>query len=148
MFARFTPRARDAMVQAQEEARADRDAEIQPIHLLLGLLNLPQGIAARALAEQGVTGDTVRAARSNAAKSIAERPEPPALIPYGPATKKILELTIRQALRLGHNYIGTGHVLLALLGGEADLEGLGGRLGIDSAGVEASIRSALAAAMQ
>ncbi|MDT0306940.1 Clp protease N-terminal domain-containing protein [Streptomyces sp. DSM 44917] len=128
-FKRFTPRARNVVVTAQEEARARRDGEIRPEHLVLGLLSEPQGIGAVALAEQGAGPEEVRAAVA-AALPPAPEEEPPALIPYNAAAKKALELTFREALRLGHNYVGTEHLALALLeaeGGTGVLSGLGVR---------------------
>ncbi|MGW0928988.1 Clp protease N-terminal domain-containing protein [Streptomyces sp. NPDC002644] len=125
-FSRYTPRARNAVMAAHSEAKAARNAEGTPEHLVLGLLSEPEGLAAKAVAAQGVPQDAVRAAALTALPSAAE--EVPELVPYGPAAKKVLELTFREALRLGHNYVGTEHLLLALLeheNGEGVLSGLG-----------------------
>ncbi|MFF3505283.1 Clp protease N-terminal domain-containing protein [Streptomyces sp. NPDC003247] len=125
-FNRYTPRARNVVMAAHTEARAARTPEGLPAHLVLGLLAEPEGIAAKALAGQGVSADTVREAATAALPPAAE--EVPELIPYGSDAKKVLELTFREALRLGHHYIGTEHVLLALLefeNGEGVLSGLG-----------------------
>ncbi len=111
---------------AQEEARAAGNAEIVPAHLALGLLAEPDAVAGRAITAQGVQLDTVR--RTVAGALPPQLPSVPALIPYDVAAKKALELTFRQALRLGHNYIGTEHILLALLeqeDGSGVLTGLG-----------------------
>lgn len=125
-FARFTPRARNVVAAAQEEARTAGNAEVVPAHLALGLLAEPEAVAGRAITAQGVQLDTVR--RTVTAALPAAVASVPALIPYDVAAKKALELTFREALRLGHNYIGTEHVLLALLeqeDGSGVLTGLG-----------------------
>jgi Clp amino terminal domain, pathogenicity island component len=135
-FTRFTPRARNVVVAAQNEARAARNVEIRPEHLILGLLAEPQGLAMLALADRGVGADALRQA---AAATLPEGiDEFPALIPFDGRAKKALELTFREALRLGHNYVGTEHILLALLeleGGAGVLSGLG----VDKAAVEAAV---------
>ncbi|MGW0184980.1 Clp protease N-terminal domain-containing protein [Streptomyces sp. NPDC003362] len=125
-FSRYTPRARNVVVAAHNEAIAARNAEGRPEHLILGLLAEPEGLAAHAITAQGVTLDEVRQAATAALPPAAD--EVPDLVPYGPDAKKALELTFREALRLGHNYIGTEHLLLALLefeNGEGPLSGLG-----------------------
>ncbi|WNM29298.1 Clp protease N-terminal domain-containing protein [Streptomyces sp. Li-HN-5-11] len=125
-FSRYTPRARKAVMAAHEEARAAKSPEGLPAHLVLGLLAEPEALAAKAIHAQGVSLDAVREAATAALPpASADAPE---LVPYGPAAKKALELTFREALRLGHNYIGTEHILLALLeleNGEGLLSGLG-----------------------
>jgi ClpA/ClpB-like protein len=141
-FSRFTPRARNAVMVAQNEARAAGHDQIRPEHLLLGLLSDPQSLAATAIVELGVPLATVRQAVTAALPPPAS--EVPALIPFDQQTRKVLELTFREALRLGHNYIGTEHVLLALL----ELENSGGvlsGLGIDKAAAQARLAAALAA---
>ncbi|OSZ61962.1 Clp protease [Streptomyces pharetrae CZA14] len=125
-FSRYTPRARNVVMAAHNEAIAARNAEGRPEHLVLGLLAEPEGLAAHAITAQGVTLDEVRQAATAALPPAAD--EVPELVPYGPDAKKALELTFREALRLGHNYIGTEHLLLALLefeNGEGVLSGLG-----------------------
>ncbi|GHB49838.1 hypothetical protein GCM10010377_45960 [Streptomyces viridiviolaceus] len=125
-FNRYTPRARNVVMAAHNEARAARHAEGLPEHLVLGLLAEPDGLAAKAITDQGVTLDAVREAVTAVLPPAAE--EAPELVPYGPAAKKVLELTFREALRLGHSYVGTEHILLALLeheNGEGVLNGLG-----------------------
>ncbi|GGL89192.1 hypothetical protein GCM10010129_36270 [Streptomyces fumigatiscleroticus] len=125
-FSRYTPRARSVVMAAHSAAKAAANSEITPEHLVLGLLAEPEGFAAKALAEQGASSDAVVAAATAALPPAAEAP--PELVPYSPAAKKVLELTFREALRLGHNYIGTEHILLALLeheNGEGVLSGLG-----------------------
>jgi hypothetical protein len=133
-FSRFTPRARNVVMSAQNEARAAGNAEIGPAHLILGLLSEPDGGAARAIHAQGVMPDTIR--RTVAAALPPAAGEVPALIPFDGPAKKALELTFREALRLGHNYVGTEHILLALLELE-DGAGLLTGLGLDKAATEA-----------
>lgn len=125
-FSRYTPRARNAVMAAHNEAIAARNAEGRPEHLVLGLLADPDGLAAKAITAQGVLLDSVRQAATAALPPAAD--EVPDLVPYGSDAKKVLELTFREALRLGHNYIGTEHILLALLefeNGTGVLSGLG-----------------------
>ncbi|WP_210593300.1 Clp protease N-terminal domain-containing protein [Streptomyces sp. GESEQ-35] len=125
-FGRYTPRARNTVMAAHNEAIAARNAEGRPEHLVLGLLVDPDGLAAKALTAQGITLDSVRQAATAALPPAAD--EVPDLVPYGSDAKKVLELTFREALRLGHNYIGTEHILLALLefeNGTGVLSGLG-----------------------
>ncbi len=123
-FARFTPRARTAVVAAQTAARDAENIEIGPEHLIVGLLGDTESLAIAILAAHGVEPDQIRAAITL----------PPAtgqaldLVPFSGPAKKVLELTFREALRLGHNYIGTEHLLLALLeseDGDGPLHGLG-----------------------
>ncbi|MFF2113946.1 Clp protease N-terminal domain-containing protein [Rhodococcus koreensis] len=141
-FSRFTPRARQVVVVAQNEARAANNSEILPQHLVLGLLTDPDGLGARAIAAQGVDLDTVRHAATATLPPAAE--EVPALIPFDAQSRKALELTFREALRLGHNYIGTEHILLALLEVEDGVGVLAG-LGVDKAAVEENVAANLAA---
>lgn len=115
-FARFTERAKNVVMGSMTAARQAGNAEIGASHLVLGLLTEPESLAALAITAQSVTLEQVR---SNATAATAALPakatEMPDLIPYDASARKILELTFREALRLGHNYIGTEHVLLALL---------------------------------
>jgi len=141
-FNRFTSRARNAVVTSHNETKTAGNVEILPEHLVLGLLSEPQGLAAQAIAAQGVTPEAVRDAVTAVLPPAVAAEEVPALIPYGTAAKKALELTFREALRLGHNYVGTEHILLALLeleNGEGVLSGLG----IDKAAAEAHVATAL-----
>ncbi|MBM2621065.1 ATP-dependent Clp protease ATP-binding subunit [Actinoplanes sp. LDG1-06] len=110
MFERFTDRARRVVVLAQEEARTLNHNYIGTEHLLLGLIREGDGIAGQALHSAGVTLDGVRA-------QLEERAEtsPAGHIPFTPRAKKVLELALREALQLGHNYIGTEHILLGLM---------------------------------
>ncbi|BBJ43590.1 hypothetical protein SSPO_063080 [Streptomyces antimycoticus] len=129
-FSRYTTRARNTVMAAANEARAASNGEVRPEHLVLGLLHDPDSLAAKAILAQGVLLDTVRQAATEALPPAAE--EVPELIPYDAGARKVLELTFREALRLGHNYIGTEHILLALLEHE-DGAGLLTGLGIDKA---------------
>ncbi|TPW91249.1 Clp protease N-terminal domain-containing protein [Mycolicibacterium fortuitum] len=138
-FGRFTPRARNVVVVSQNTAHEARNTEITPEHLLLALFAEPDGLAAKLLENQGITAEKARAVIT--LPPAAD--EVPALIPFSGGTKKALELTFRQALRLGHNYIGTEHILLAL----AEAEGEDGplhRLGADPQRFETELADALA----
>jgi hypothetical protein len=141
-FGRYTDRARNVIVTAQSEANAGRSATITPGHLVLGLLAVPEGLAAKAILRQVASLDQVREL------ATASLPEPvenaPQLVPFDPAAKKALELTFREALRMGHNYVGTEHILLALLEQE-DGDGVLSRAGVRKAAVEAYVTEALAA---
>jgi ATP-dependent Clp protease ATP-binding subunit ClpA len=128
------------VVVAQNEARAAHNAEILPQHLVLGLLADPEGLGARAIAAQGVKLDSVRHAATATLPPAAE--EVPALVPFDAQSRKALELTFREALRLGHNYIGTEHILLALLEVEDGVGVLTG-LGVDKAAAEENIAANL-----
>lgn len=141
-FSRFTPRARNVVMASQNEARAAHNDEIGPEHLVLGLLSEPEAIAARVLVGRGVMLDAVRFAATAALPAATD--DLPELIPYDPGARKVLELTYREALRMGHNYIGTEHILLALLELESGNGVLAG-LGIDKTEVEADITATLAA---
>ncbi|MET9349406.1 Clp protease N-terminal domain-containing protein [Streptomyces termitum] len=135
-FSRFTPRARNVVVASQNEAVAARNGEIVPAHLVLGLLAEPEGIAVHWITTRGVTAEQVREAAEAVLPPAVE--EPPSLVPYDAAAKKVLELTFREALRLGHNYVGTEHVLLALLEHE-DGTGVLSGLGLEKAAAERDI---------
>jgi ATP-dependent Clp protease ATP-binding subunit ClpC len=113
VFERFTDRARRVLVLAQEEARQLHHNFIGTEHILLGLVAEGHGVAARALLALDVSGDDVRAQVEEivgrAAAPITGSP------PFTPRAKKVLELSLREALQLGHNYIGTEHILLGLV---------------------------------
>jgi ATP-dependent Clp protease ATP-binding subunit ClpA len=141
-FSRFTPRARNVVVAAQNEAREASNDLIRPAHLVLGLLSEPDCLAARAILAQGVSLENVRKVATATLPAAADKL--PALIPFDPQAKKALELTFREALRMDHNYIGTEHILLALLDTENGTGILAG-LGLDRATTEANIAAALAA---
>jgi ATP-dependent Clp protease ATP-binding subunit ClpA len=137
-FARFTQRARNVVVAAQNEARAAGNPEIGVGHLVLGLLSEPDSLAGMAIRAQGVSPDAVREAVTlpPAAATV------PDLVPYDAPARKTLELTFREALRLGHNYIGTEHLLLALLELEDGTGPLSG-LGLDKARAEREVTEAI-----
>jgi hypothetical protein len=138
VWARFTRPARHVVLQAQEEARRAEHDHIGTEHLLLGLLHEPDGVGARAIEAQGVPldriRDGVRAVLGPARKKVSGH------IPFAPAAKKVRELAVREALRLGHDYVGTEHILLGLLGAE---DGLAARVlaeaGVTRPGAEAWI---------
>ena len=139
-FGRFTDRARKVVVVAQVEAGSNGSPTIQPGHLVLGLMGVPEGLAAKAVEAQGVTREAV----ATAVTATLPEPGPPRSghIPFDAPARKALELTFREALRLGHNYIGTEHLLLAVLEQE-DGDGPLHRLGIDKARAEEFIVDAL-----
>ena len=113
MYERFTDRARRAVVQAQEEARMLSHNYIGTEHILLGLIHERDGMAARALESLGISLDVVR----QQVEELIGRGQqaPPEHIPFTPRSKKVLELSLREALQLGHDYIGTEHILLGLI---------------------------------
>jgi hypothetical protein len=113
MFERFTDRARRVVVLAQEEARLLNHDYIGTEHILLGLIQEGDGVAARALESLGISLDAVRARVEDIIGRGDEHP--PSHIPFTPRAKKVLELSLREALQLGHNYIGTEHILLGLI---------------------------------
>ncbi|GAB2605909.1 hypothetical protein Aab01nite_00710 [Paractinoplanes abujensis] len=125
---------------AQEQARAHSSDQIGLGHLLLGLIADPSALGARVIVSQGVPLDAVRSAVTlpPAAASV------PALIPFDAPAKKALELTFREALRMNHTYVGTEHILLALLELE-DGTGVLSGLGLGKAAAEAAVSAALAA---
>jgi hypothetical protein len=139
-FSRFTVLARNAVMAAQEEARTAGNDQISPAHLVLALTTQPDGLAARAIIAQDVPLETVRQAVTPALPLAADSVPP--LIPFDAGAKKTLELTFREALRMGCNYVGTEHILLALLELE-DGNGTLASLGITKAAAEASITAAL-----
>jgi ClpA/ClpB-like protein len=141
-FSRFTPRARKVVVASQEEARSAGNPEISPAHLALGLLAEPEGLAVRLMTAQGISPDTLRR-RITATLPARNETPPPALIPFDATAKKVLELTFRVALRLEHNWVGTEHILLALLDHE-DGDGVLTGLGLDRQVAEASLADLLA----
>jgi ATP-dependent Clp protease ATP-binding subunit ClpC len=113
MFERFTDRARRVIVLAQEEARMLHHGYVGTEHLLLGLIHEGEGVAAKALESLGISLDAVR----QQVEEIIGRGQqaPSGHIPFTPRAKKVLELSLRESLQLGHNYIGTEHILLGLI---------------------------------
>ena len=113
MFERFTDRARRVVVLAQEEARLLNHNYIGTEHILLGLIHEGEGVAARALESMGIN---LEAVRNQVVEIIGQGSQAPSgHIPFTPRAKKVLELSLREALQLGHNYIGTEHILLGLI---------------------------------
>jgi len=139
-FSRFTERARNVVIAAQNGSRAANNDAIGPHHLVLGLLAEPDAPAAGAIVAQGVSLETVRRAVSETLPRPAD--QMPALVPFDPGARKVLELTFREALRMGHDHIGTEHNLLALVEVEAG-EGVLISLGVDKATAEAHIATAV-----
>src|SRR5881409_3105874 len=113
MFERFTDRARRVVVLAQEEARMLNHNYIGTEHILLGLIHEGEGVAAKALESLGIS---LEAVRQQVEEIIGQgQAAPTGHIPFTPRAKKVLELSLREALQLGHNYIGTEHILLGLI---------------------------------
>ncbi len=126
MFERFTERARQVVVLAQDEARALKHNYIGTEHILLGLLREEEGLAARVLESLDITVEEVRA---QVARIVGQGDEvTTGQIPFTPRAKKVLELALREALSLGHNYIGTEHILLGLV---RENEGVAARILLD-----------------
>jgi ATP-dependent Clp protease ATP-binding subunit ClpC len=113
MFERFTDRARRVVVLAQDEARLLNHDYIGTEHILLGLVHEGEGVAAKAMAAMGISLEAVR----QQVEQIIGRGQqaPSGHIPFTPRAKKVLELSLRESLQLGHDYIGTEHILLGLL---------------------------------
>jgi ATP-dependent Clp protease ATP-binding subunit ClpC len=126
VFERFTERARQSVVLAQDEARALKHNYIGTEHILLGVLREEEGLAARVLESLGITVEEVRVL---VARIVGQGDEvTTGQIPFTPRAKKVLELSLREALELGHNYIGTEHVLLGLV---RENEGVAARILLD-----------------
>jgi len=123
MFQRFTDRARRVVVLAQHEARTLDHDYIGTEHILLGLIDEGQGVATTALTSMGISLEEMRQAVRDTIGRGAQPPES-GHIPFTPQAKKVLELSLRESMHLGHDYIGTEHILLALIregGGAAQL---------------------------
>jgi ATP-dependent Clp protease ATP-binding subunit ClpC len=126
MFGRFTERARQVVVLAQDEARALKHNYIGTEHILLGLLREEEGLAARVLESLDITVEEVRA---QVARIVGQGDEVTSgQIPFMPRAKRVLELALREAVSLGHNYIGTEHILLGLV---RENEGVAARILLD-----------------
>ena len=142
-FSRFTARARSVVMAAHQTARDAKSAETTPAHLVLGLLTEPESLAFIAVADQGVKPANLRKAAIAALPPAAA--EPPELVPYDADAKAVLAACFRVALRLGHNYVGTEHLLLALLDheqGDGVLSSAGLALEATEAGVLAKLAEA------
>src|SRR3984957_1160168 len=136
MFERFTERARQVVVLAQEEARTLKHNYIGTEHILLGLLREEEGLAARVLESLDITVERVRAQVVRIVGSGEEVTS--GQIPFTPRAKKVLELALREALSLGHNYIGTEHILLGLV---RENEGVAARILLDIVADSEKIRN-------
>jgi ATP-dependent Clp protease ATP-binding subunit ClpC len=113
MFKRFTDRARRVVVLAQEEARMLKHGYIGTEHILLGLIHEGEGVAAKALESLGISLDAVR---QQVEEIIGQGQHTPSgHIPFTPRAKEVLELSLTEAVQLGHDYIGTEHILLGLI---------------------------------
>jgi ATP-dependent Clp protease ATP-binding subunit ClpC len=120
MFERFTDRARHVVVLAQDESRLLNQDYIGTEHILLGLMREDEGVAAKALESLGLS---LQALRTEVEVILGRGDSAPSgHIPFTPRAKKVLELSLREALQLGHNYIGTEHILLGLI---RECEGVG-----------------------
>ncbi len=142
MFERFTERARKVVVKAQDEARFLKQNYIGTEHILLGLIDEKEGIAAKVFQELDIAFDSIRAAiKDVVTEGSSESYEH---IPFTPRAKKVLELSLREALQMGHNYIGTEHILLGLL---REGEGVAARvlnsLGITLSNVKEKVKEIL-----
>jgi Clp amino terminal domain, pathogenicity island component len=136
VFERFTERARQVVVLAQNEARSLRHNYIGTEHILLGLLREEEGLAARVLESLDITAEEVRA---QVARIVGQGEDVSSgQIPFTPRAKKVLELSLREALSLGHNYIGTEHVLLGLA---RENEGVAARILLDFGADDERIRN-------
>jgi hypothetical protein len=129
-FSRFTPRARNSISAAAEEARERRHDHVMPEHIALGLLHEPEGLAAKAIEVLGVPMDSARSALAGALPPATVDEPVTGQIPFSPRTKKMMHIAVREALKLGHNYVGTEHLLLSVLefeeaSGGGPLTGLG-----------------------
>ena len=144
-FARFTPRARGAVVAAQNAAHEAGNGEITPDHLLIGVLADAAALATVLLRLQKIDTEALRDAAAASIAALRVEDQPPELIPFSGPARKALELTVREALRLGHNYVGTEHQLLALLELEAASSTPGPlhRCGVDKDRLEADLIAAL-----
>ncbi|MEU4224642.1 Clp protease N-terminal domain-containing protein [Nonomuraea sp. NPDC026600] len=142
-YGRYTKRAQTVIVESEKAAKSAGSAYIEPEHLVLGLLREPEALAAKAMVTLGAPLDRVEEVMKALLKpASATAPDKP---PFAPQTTKALELTLREALRLGHNFIGTEHLLLGVLslGGGPAPAALDG-LGVTTEGAEREIKRLLA----
>ncbi|MCE2512474.1 MAG: hypothetical protein J4F50_07955 [Acidimicrobiia bacterium] len=144
MFERFTDRARRAVVLAQEEARLLKHTYIGTEHILLGLIHDEEGVAAKALESLDISLESVRGQVEEIIGPGGQ--EPAGHIPFTPRAKRVLELSLREALKLRHNYIGTEHILLGLIReGEGVAAQVLVKLGADLPGVRHQVLALLEA---
>ncbi|MFJ1969208.1 Clp protease N-terminal domain-containing protein [Streptomyces sp. NPDC087903] len=142
-FERFTVEARKVVVTAQEEARLLRHSHIGTEHILLGLLDVPDSMAAKVLRQLGYDKETAQVDIAGVVKPGAE--ELSGHIPFAPRAKKTLELALREAQQLHHNHIGTEHILLALV---REGEGVGAKVLAERINPISNIRAAVLAAVE
>jgi hypothetical protein len=140
-WAQFTDRARNAVVGAQEQARATGHGQVRPGHLLLGLLPDTDSVATRVIAQQAEVDDVRRAVLDSLGSGGTT---PGDQVPFSAEARKLLALALREALRLGHNYVGTEHVLLGLLHDESTLGAVLAAAGVTPDRSEELVRRALA----
>jgi hypothetical protein len=141
-LSRFTSRARQAVNAAQAHARHARRAHVGSEHVLLGLLDGPDALGGRALVAQGLSLEELR--RGAEAVDSPTTAAPLDHVPFSGNAKKLLELTFREALRLNHNYIGTEHMLLALIADDGAAGSVLRAAGADATAADAWIRAELA----
>ncbi len=122
-FRRFTGRAERGVIAARQEAIKRRHDHVLPEHVVLGLLHEPESLAAKAIVALGVSPETAREALGAALPSATADVPVSGHIPFTPRAKKVLELALRETLTLGHNYLGTEHILLGVLEEEESLGG-------------------------
>lgn len=139
-FTRFTARAKSTIMAAHNAAHAAGHHDIEPAHLVLGLLSEPTALAATVMKRHTRLADIKKAAIASLPPA---GPAAEGLVPYSDASKKVLELTFREALRLGHNYVGTEHILLALMEAEP-VGGVLSSLGFTKSEVEVQLLDLLA----
>lgn len=142
-FARFTERARNSLVRAEGSARSVGNDQIDTSHILLGVLGVQEGLAAKAIEKLGGSpaelGERITAVLPPPSDSV-----PDSHIPFSGRSRKAIELTVREALRLGHNYVGTEHILLGLLDqAEGPAYDVLTELGVTKDAVEEEIRAML-----
>ncbi|HVV13316.1 Clp protease N-terminal domain-containing protein [Amycolatopsis sp.] len=142
-FSRFTERARRVLVHSERSARGVGNEQIEPLHILLGLIGEREGLAAKAIEKFGgspaVLGERITAALPPGGGELDVH------IPFSPQSRKIIELTVREALRLGHNYVGTEHILLGLLEqGDNPAQKILVELGVTKDVVDGEIKAVLA----
>ncbi len=140
-FSRFDDRARNVIVVAQNEAKAALNTEITMAHLVLGLLADPQSLAARTIAAQEIDADRVRELARATFPARSDAPQPQ-FVPFDGHARTALEAAMNEAVRMGHDHVGTEHILLGVLSTE-DGTGVLSGLGVDHARAEAQILTVL-----
>jgi hypothetical protein len=128
-FQRFTDRAKRAVIASRQEAIRRRNEQVLPEHVVLGLLHEPEGMAAKAIAALGVPAEAAREALAAALPPALPREPDKGHVPFDSRSKNVLTFALREALSLGHNYIGTEHILLGVLE-EEDSQGGGALTGL------------------